>query len=57
MKTARPTKTCRAVLYTRRTGRYLDRAQYDTPSSITGCQCADCVRLRGLHRAAARPKA
>jgi len=44
-----PMRICKATLYTERTGRYLDRAQYDTPSSIRGCECPECVRQREYH--------
>ena len=44
---------CLAHKYHDETGKYLGREHYDTPGSIRGCECPDCVRTRQLHQAAA----
>lgn len=47
---------CRATIHRRRTGKYIDRTFYDTPSSIRGCLCQDCVKMRRIHHAKAKNK-
>jgi general stress protein YciG len=41
---------CKAHRYTEKTGKYLDRSNYDTPGSIRGCNCPDCVKVRELYK-------
>ena len=43
---------CKGHVYTEKTGKYLDRSQYDTPGSIAGCKCPKCSEVRAIHKAA-----
>lgn len=43
---------CKSTKHFERTGEYLGREYYDTPSSIRGCKCSSCTKMREQHRAA-----
>jgi len=43
---------CKGHVYREKTGKYLDRSQYDTPGSIAGCKCPKCSEVRAIHKAA-----
>ncbi len=43
---------CKSTKHFERTGEYLGREYYDTPSSIRGCKCDSCTKMREQHRAA-----
>jgi len=50
-------KTCKSTKNFGRTGEYLNREHYDTPSSIRGCECVSCIRMREFHKKVLRDHA
>ena len=41
---------CKSTKHFTKTGEYLGREHYDTPSSIRGCNCPSCSKMRVLHK-------